>query len=65
MQFSIMNEHGRAAMMRNTSTPVSQFQFQTTPNEVTAAKTTYGAAQCRVTKLLELRASDFPPSLAM
>jgi hypothetical protein len=34
-----MNVHGRATMMRNTSAPVSQFQFQTTLKEVAAAKT--------------------------
>jgi hypothetical protein len=36
-----MNVHGSAARMRNTSAPVSQFQFQTTLREVAAAKTIY------------------------
>jgi len=43
MHMSIMNVHGRAAMMRNTSAPVSQFQFQATLREVAAAKTIYSA----------------------
>jgi hypothetical protein len=37
MHISIMNAHGSAAMMRNTSAPVSQFQFQATLREVAAA----------------------------
>jgi hypothetical protein len=41
MHMSIINVHGRAAMMRNTSAPVSQFEFQTTLKEVAAAKRIY------------------------
>jgi hypothetical protein len=37
MHISIMNVHGSDAMMRNTSAPVSQFQFQATLKEVAAA----------------------------
>jgi hypothetical protein len=43
MHMSIMNVHGRDAIMRNTSAPVSQFQFQATLKEVAAAKTRYSA----------------------
>ena len=43
MHMSIMNVHGRDAMIRNISAPVSQFQFQATLKETAAAKTTYSA----------------------
>lgn len=38
---SIIKVQGSAERMRNTSAPVSQFQFQTTLREVAAAKTRY------------------------
>jgi hypothetical protein len=37
MHMSIINVQGSAAMMRNSSAPVSQFQFQATLREVAAA----------------------------
>src|SRR6266850_1163797 len=39
MHMSIMNVHGRDAIMRNTSAPVSQFQFQATLSEFTFGST--------------------------
>jgi hypothetical protein len=43
MHISIMNVHGKAAMMRNISAHVSQFQFQATLRETAVAKTRYSA----------------------
>ncbi|MEH2508301.1 MULTISPECIES: hypothetical protein [unclassified Bradyrhizobium] len=45
MHMSIMKVHGRDAMMRNISAPVSQFQFQATLKETAVAKTRYSAIQ--------------------